>query len=176
MILKLKRTPGIYLLGFMAAGKTTIGQLLAHELGWSFADVDEDIVTAEGSSIAEIFDARGEEEFRKIEGEAVRKRVSEVVRGRPMVIALGGGAFAQDANRALLEENGVTIWLDCPFPTVCRRIVDTSHRPLARDPKKFQELYEERRAPYSKAEYRVEINSDDPAEIVAEILRLPIFQ
>jgi shikimate kinase len=93
-----------------------------------------------------------------------------------MVVALGGGAFAHDANRALLEENGVTIWLDCPFPTVCRRIGDTSHRPLARDPKKFQELYDERRAPYSKAEYRVEINSDDPAEVVAEILRLPIFQ
>src|SRR5882724_9336348 len=83
MILKLKRTPGIYLLGFMAAGKTTIGQLLAHELGWSFADVDEDIVSAQGSSIAEIFDARGEEEFRKVEGDALRKRVSEVVRGRP---------------------------------------------------------------------------------------------
>jgi shikimate kinase len=120
MILKLKRTPGIYLVGFMAAGKTTIGQLLAHELGWSFADVDEDIVAAQGSSIAEIFDARGEREFRTIEQEAVRKRVSEIVRGRPMVVALGGGAFAQDATRALLEENGVSIWLDCPFPTVCR--------------------------------------------------------
>src|SRR6266478_1962012 len=142
MILKLKRTPGIYLVGFMAAGKTTIGRLLAHELGWSFADVDEDIVAAEGASIADIFDARGEQEFRKIEQEAVRKRVSEIVRGRPMVVALGGGAFAQDTNRALLEENGVSIWLDCPFPTVCRRIGDASHRPLARDPKKFQELYE----------------------------------
>ncbi len=176
MILKLKRTPGIYLVGFMAAGKTTIGRLLAHELGWSFADVDEDIVAAEGASIAEIFDASGEREFRKIEQEATRKRVNEVVRGRPMVVALGGGAFAQDDTRALLEENGVSIWLDCPFPTVRRRIEDTSLRPLARDPEKFQKLFEDRRAPYSKAEYRIEINSDDPAEAVAEILRLPIFQ
>jgi len=176
MILKLKRTPGIYLLGFMAAGKSTIGRLLAHELGWSFADVDEDIVAAEGSSIAEIFESRGEQEFRKIEQEATRKRVNEVVRGRPMVVALGGGAFAHDATRALLEENGVSIWLDCPFPTVCRRIGDTSHRPLARDPEKFQKLFEDRRASYSKAEYRIEINSDDPVEAVAEILRLPIFQ
>jgi len=140
MILKLKRTPGIYLVGFMAAGKTTIGRLLAHELGWSFADVDEDIAAAEGSSIAELFDARGEQEFRKVEHEAIRKRVGEVVRGRPMVVALGGGAFAQQANRDLLEENGVSIWLDCPFPTVSRRIEDTSHRPLARDPVKFKEL------------------------------------
>src|SRR5258708_34180472 len=122
MILKLKRTPGIYLVGFMAAGKTTIGRLLAHELGWSFADVDEDIVKAEGSPIAEIFDARGEQEFRRVEQEAIRKRVSEVERGRPMVVALGGGAFAQESNRVLLEENGISSWLDCPFPTVCRRL------------------------------------------------------
>jgi shikimate kinase len=175
MILKLKRTPGIYLVGFMAAGKTTIGKLLAHELGWSFADVDEDIEAADGSSIAEIFDARGEQEFRKIEQEAVRKRVGEIVRARPMVVALGGGAFAQDAIRALLEENGVSIWLDCPFPTVVQRIGETLHRPLARDPEKFKELFEDRRAPYSKAEYRIEINSDDPAEIVEAILKLPIF-
>jgi shikimate kinase len=175
MILKLKRTPGIYLVGFMASGKTTIGRLLAHELGWSFADADQDIVEAEGSSIAEIFDTRGEREFRKIEQEAVRKRVAEVLRGRPMVVALGGGAFAQHSTRALLEENGVTIWLDCPFPTVSRRIEDTSHRPLARDPEKFKALFEDRRAPYAKAEYRIEIKSDDPADIVAEILGLPIF-
>ncbi|HEY6392543.1 MAG TPA: shikimate kinase [Bryobacteraceae bacterium] len=176
MILKLKRTPGIYLVGFMAAGKTTIGRLLAHELGWSFADVDEDIVAAEGSSIAEMFDSRGEQEFRRIEQEAVRKRVGDVVRGRPMVVALGGGAFAHEANRDLLEENGISIWLDCPFPTVCRRIEDTSHRPLARDPEKFKALFEDRCAPYSRAEYRIEIDSDDPAEIVAAILKLPIFQ
>ena len=75
MILKLKRTPGIYLVGFMASGKTTIGRALAHELGWAFADLDQDIETAEGVSIAEIFDRRGEEEFRKIENAAVRRRV-----------------------------------------------------------------------------------------------------
>src|SRR5579884_286135 len=64
MILKLKRTPGIYVVGFMAAGKTTIGRLLADELGWGFADIDEDIETSEGMKIADIFDQRGEEEFR----------------------------------------------------------------------------------------------------------------
>ena len=93
-----------------------------------------------------------------------------------MVVALGGGAFAQESNRELLEDNGISIWLDCPFPTVCRRIEDTSHRPLARDPEKFKKLFEDRRAPYSNAEYLIEINSDDPAEVVAAILKLPIFQ
>jgi len=90
MILKLKRTPGIYLVGFMASGKTTIGRLLADELGWAFADLDEDIEAQQGRSIAEIFDSDGEEEFRTIERAAIRKRVVEVERGKPMVLALGG--------------------------------------------------------------------------------------
>src|SRR5580704_1755028 len=93
MILKLKRTPGIYLVGFMASGKTTIGRLLADELGWSFADLDQDIEAAHGSSIARIFATRGETEFRAVEKEAVRLRVGEVMRGKPMVVALGGGAL-----------------------------------------------------------------------------------
>lgn len=175
MILKLKRTPGIYLVGFMASGKTTIGRLLAEELGWSFADIDEDIEASQGESIASIFDTRGEAVFRDIEREALRKRVREVERGRPLVLALGGGAFAQESNHQMLEENGVTIWLDCPFPTVCARVEGAHHRPLARDPEKFRQLYDQRRDAYAKAEYRVQIDSDDPAAIVAAILKLPIF-
>ena len=175
MILKLKRTPGIYLVGFMASGKTTIGRLLAHELGWAFADVDEDVEAEQGRSIADIFDTAGEDEFRKIEQSAIRERVDQVVRGKPMVVALGGGAFAQEANHALLEENGVIVWLDCPFSKVCARVEGTAHRPLARDAAKFKQLYEVRRATYRKADHRIEIDTDDPATIVAAILKLPIF-
>ena len=175
MILKLKRTPGIYLVGFMASGKTTIGRLLAHELGWSFADIDEDIEAAQGRSIAEIFDTDGEERFRGIEQAAIRKRVEEVVRGKPMVVALGGGAFAQEGNHALLEDNGVTIWLDCPFSKVCDRVESTTHRPLARDAAKFKQLYEDRRVAYGQADHSIHIGTDDPSAIVAEILKLPIF-
>jgi shikimate kinase len=175
MILKLKRTPGIYLVGFMAAGKSTIGRMLAHELGWSFADVDEDIEAMEGISIAEIFDRRGEEEFRKIEHEALRKRVRSVEQGRPTVVALGGGAFAQEHNRSILVENGVTIWLDVPFPLVRARLEGSSHRPLAREQQHFQQLYEDRRPHYSKAEFRIDIQTNDPAPIVTAILKLPVF-
>src|ERR1035438_1003816 len=95
MILKLKRTPGLYLVGFMASGKTTIGRRLADELGWDFADLDEDIVDAQGASIVELFDSLGEEEFRKTEHAAIRKRVGQIERGRPMVVALGGGTFGR---------------------------------------------------------------------------------
>ncbi len=175
MILKLKRTPGIYLVGFMAAGKSTIGRVLADELGWSFADVDEDIEAAHGLSIAEIFDRHGEEEFRRLEHEALRQRVRLVENGRPMVVALGGGAFAEERNRSILIENGITIWLDCPFPLVCARLEGSSNRPLARDPNQFQQLYEDRRPHYSQAEYRIDIQTNDPVEIVTAILKLPVF-
>jgi shikimate kinase len=175
MLLKLKRTPGLYLIGFMGSGKSAVGRLLADELGWSFADIDEDIEKAQGISIAEIFDTRGEPEFRGMEQEALRKRVREIECGRPMVLALGGGAFVDPANRKLLEERGVTVWLDCPFPRINARVKDQAHRPLARDPEKFQQLFDDRRDVYSQAEHRIEADTDDPAAIVVEILKLPIF-
>jgi shikimate kinase len=159
----------------MGSGKSAVGRLLADELGWSFADIDEDIEKAQGVSIAEIFDQRGEHVFREMEQEALRKRVREVECGKPMVLALGGGAFVDPANRKMLEERGVTVWLDCPFPRITTRVGGQTHRPLARDPEKFQQLFDDRRDIYSKAEHRIEADTDDPAAIVAEILKLPIF-
>jgi shikimate kinase len=175
MLLKLKRTPGLYLVGFMGSGKSAVGRLLAEELGWPFADVDEDIEKAQGVSIQEIFETRGEEEFRRLEQEALRKRVREVEFGRPLVLALGGGAFVDPDNRKMLEERGVTMWLDCSFPRICTRLEGQTHRPLARDPDKFRQLFEDRREAYSKAEHRIEADTDDPSAVVAEILKLPIF-
>jgi shikimate kinase len=175
MILKLKRTPGIYLVGFMGSGKTTIGRRLADELGWSFADLDADIETETGTTIAQIFDTRGEEEFRRMETAAIQKRVRMIERGRPMVVALGGGAFAQRGNFELLENNGISVWLDCPFSIVRARVSQESDRPLARNPDKFRELYENRLAAYQRADYRIEIEGDDPTPAVESILKLPIF-
>src|SRR5690348_16837440 len=107
MNLKLKRTPGIYLVGFMGSGKTTVGRHLADRLGWSFFDTDAEIEKAEKTTIAEIFDHRGEPEFRRIETEVLREHVRWIERGRPAVLALGGGAFAQEDNRVLLSDSGV---------------------------------------------------------------------
>ena len=175
MILKLKRTPGIYLTGFMASGKTTVGRLLADQLGWHFVDLDQEIEAQQAIPIDEIFDSRGEQEFRRIETEAIRAHVKLIERGRPAVIALGGGAFVQPENFTLLENNGISIWLDCPIEAVRRRVAEASHRPLARDANRLEQLYLERQAAYARADYRIPIESDEPSAAVAAILNLPLF-
>ena len=176
MILKLKNTPGIYLTGFMASGKTTVGRLLAERLGWHFVDLDEEIEAAEAMTIAQIFETRGEKEFRRLEHAAMRARVKAIEGGRPTVMALGGGAFVQPENYALVENNGITIWLDCPFATVRSRVEQTYHRPLARDLERMARLFEERREGYARADFRIPISSDDPAVAVEAVLGLPLFK
>jgi len=175
MILKLKRTPGIYLVGFMGSGKSTVGRMLADQIGWRFGDVDDDVETAAKMSITELFTQQGEAEFRRLESEAIRARVRRVQAGNPMVLALGGGAFTQQANIDLLENNGVTIWLDADFPVVKKRVSMATHRPLARNAERFADLFQERRENYAKAEYRIAIPEDDSRAALEHILRLPIF-
>jgi shikimate kinase len=176
MILKLKQTPGVYLIGFMASGKTTIGRLLAERLGWNFADIDEDIEAQERRSIPEIFDALGEPAFRTMETEAIGRRVREISHGRPTVVAVGGGAAVTPGNLELLEENGITIWLSCPYDVVVRRVAQNSQRPLARDMKRFEELYQSRLDAYCRADVRIDIESDDPSVAVEMICSHPLFQ
>ncbi len=106
---KLKRAPGLYLTGFMGSGKTTIGHILAHRLGWNFIDLDSEIEEAEQTTIAQIFEARGEAEFRRIETEMIRTVRRKVENGMPAVIALGGGSYVEPANAALLENHGISI-------------------------------------------------------------------
>jgi shikimate kinase len=174
MILRLKRTPGLYIVGFMASGKTTLGRMLANEIGWGFADLDDDIEQREQQRVVDIFDQRGEKEFRRIEHELMRKRVRSIECGKPMVLALGGGAFVQAENFALLENNGVSLWLDCPLQVIEKR-VDGTDRPLARDLDRMRELYAKRREFYALADHRVELHSEDPRENLAAILALPVF-
>jgi shikimate kinase len=172
MILKLKRTPGIYLVGFMGCGKSTVGRALADELGWRFVDLDAEIEKAEGTPIAEIFDTRGEAAFRLIEAAALRNTVRKIECGQPHVVALGGGAFLQDNNATLLSDKGVSIWLDCPFAMVQQRVGGDLQRPLAREPEKFRALYETRRPLYARADYRIDIHDDNCADAVKQILAL----
>jgi shikimate kinase len=175
MILKLKRTPGIWLVGFMGSGKTTVGRGLAKSLGWRFADLDEDIESREQSSIPEIFEKHGEDEFRRIENEVLKKRVQDVARGVPWVIAVGGGCFTRVENVEMIHNHGVAIWLDAPLEMVRARVAHATHRPLARDPEQFERLFETRRDAYARAEYRIEVGAGGSQAAVDDILALPIF-
>lgn len=174
MILKLKRTPGIYLVGFMACGKTTIGRILADELGWHFGDLDEDIESEHRMAISDIFDTLGEETFRDMETRAIERRVRMVERGKPTVLALGGGAFLREPNYKMLTDHGITIWIDCAFDIICNRVSQSTHRPLARDSEKLRRLYDARRELYARAEFRVETTGDS-GSVAREILKLGIF-
>ncbi len=175
MILKLKRTPGLYIVGFMGSGKTTVGRALAKRLGWRFADLDEDIESREQMRISEIFDQRGESEFRRIEHEALRRRVADVARGVPWVIAVGGGCFTVPQNFDLISNHGLSLWLDAPLDVVKMRVAHSSTRPLARDPERFDQLFQERHAAYERADYRIEIGAGGSLAAVESILQLPIF-
>jgi shikimate kinase len=175
MTLKLKRTPGLYLVGFMAAGKSTVGRSLADELGWCFVDVDSDIEAQERNTIAQIFRERGEAYFRERESEMIRRRVALIEAGDPCVMALGGGAFVQRKNWELIANNGITVWLDCELETIRRRLGDGISRPLAQDRAALPQLFEDRRPLYARADFRIQVDTDEVAEIVRRILRLPIF-
>ena len=176
MNLTLKRTPGIYVVGFMGAGKSTVGRHLAYRLGWSFFDTDAEIEAAEKAAIADIFALRGEPEFRSIETAIIGQHVRSIERGCPAVLALGGGAFSQPGNRQQLQNNGITVWLDCPFETLRHRVGQASHRPLARDPEAFAALFEARRHHYCLADVHIPISSEDPEIAVAAILAHPLIQ
>ena len=175
MILKLKRAPVIYLVGFMACGKSTAGGLLAERLGWQFLDLDQEIEKEQSTAIAEIFRQRGEAEFRRLETEAIRARVHLAQSGNPMVMALGGGAFLQPDNFELIISNGVTVWLDCPLDVLKVRIAGDSTRPLASDPEQFEHLYASRRPGYARADYRIDTTGMDAGEVTEAVLALPIF-
>lgn len=168
----MKPVPGLYLVGFMASGKTTIGRALAQELGWPFVDIDTEIEAREGRAISRIFLERGETRFREVETEVIRQFAG----GSSAVIALGGGAFVQPANRELIESNGVTVWLDCSLEVIRKRLGDDSTRPLAANRNGLEKLFADRRPVYARANYRVDVDTGDSPEIVKRILALPIFQ
>ena len=156
----------LILVGFMGSGKSTIGRALATRLGVEFRDLDARIEQREGRTIASFFDQEGEAFFRNLESRAL---AAELATPGGFVLALGGGAFAQERNRTLLAGHH-TFWLDCPFELVSARVAKESHRPLARDPERFAQLFAERRPLYALARHRVPVTSDDPAEAVDRIL------
>ena len=152
-------------MGFMGAGKTTVGQLLAEELGMAFVDVDLFIEKATGRAVRDIFAADGEAEFRRLEHEAVL----ELLAGPEAVIALGGGAVEHEGTREELRKC-TAIHLEVSYKEALRRIGTDDLRPMVarRD---IEEIYQ-RRLPDYRAAARISVATDGrtPEAVVAEIL------
>lgn len=158
----------IYLVGFMGSGKTTVGRLVASRLGWSFVDLDREVTRHEGCSIAEIFESRGEEYFRRVESERLRA-VSTRTR---QIVALGGGTYVDEENRKCVEASGLSIFLDAPLKDILARVDDDGERPLFRDKEGLGRLYQERWLSYRMAAVSLHTEDLDPEAIADRILDL----
>ena len=156
----------IVIIGFMATGKTTVAHNLARLLNCLAIDLDALIAEREQRGPKEIIEQDGEDAFRVIETEALRKvLLNTTVR----VIAVGGGAWTVAENRKLIAEHGAfTVWLDAPFELCWKRIEAGGElRPLARSQEMALKLYVERRAIYESAQLRVAVSENESAEEIA---------
>jgi shikimate kinase len=153
----------IYLVGFMAAGKTTVARSLSTRLGWRAEDVDELIEARERRPIADIFAKQGEPYFRAVEREILKLLLPL----RHAVVATGGGTFMDAENRSAMNMDGVSVWLDVPFDLLVARIPADGRRPLAADRAQLERLFTVRQAAYAQAHIRVDAGTA-PAEEIAE--------
>ncbi len=162
----------IYLVGFMGAGKTTIGRELAARVDAPFFDLDELVEAAEKMSIKDIFAQHGEPYFRKRERDLLRS-TRNLEHG---VIATGGGTFTFDENIQFIQSEGLSVFLSAPYSLLRTRINDKAgERPLFRDDLATHELYANRIKYYRMSDLTIEIRDDEtPAEIAERLmLELP---
>ena len=161
----------VYLVGFMGAGKTTVGREVAARIGAPFFDLDELIEAAEQASVAEIFSTRGEAYFRQRERDILRS-TRYLDRG---VIATGGGTFTFDENIQFIQSVGVSVYLSAPYALVRSRVTGKDDRPLFRDDVSAHELYATRSRFYRLADITLDVREEDTPSELAEriILELP---
>lgn len=158
----------IVFIGMMGSGKTTVGKLLAENLGYSFFDIDKEIEKTENKTISEIFKEKGEQYFREIEA----KKIKEFVNLQKSIISLGGGAFERIETQEILKDK-ITIYLKANAETIYERIKKEEHRPLLKDNisvEKINSILRKRLENYEKARYEIDTNNKTPQEITEEIL------
>jgi shikimate kinase len=171
-MLRLKKT--VVMVGMMGAGKTAVGTALARLLDVGFRDSDEEIVLAASRSIAEIFERDGEPFFRARESEVIAR----LLRGAPCVLSTGGGAFLAEANRQLIHDIGISVWLRADLDLLWQRVRHKTTRPLLRtaNPREtLRALYEMRQPHYAQADLVVasapDLSVEDMAARVLAALR-----
>ena len=154
----------------MGAGKTAVGTALARQLGVPFLDSDEEITRAADRSIAEIFERDGEPFFRARETEVI----SRLLLGTPCILSTGGGAFLSAANRRMIHEVGVSVWLKAELELLWQRVRHKTTRPLLRTPnprETLRALYEARMPLYAEADLVVDSTPDLSVEDMAHCVR-----
>lgn len=162
----------IILTGFMGAGKTTVGALLAERLGWEFVDSDRVVEERAGMTVGEVFERRGEGAFRELEAAAIR----DVSSREHIVLALGGGALEMAATReslAALTDTPI-IFLAAPLETMIARCAEHAGgpmRPVLADRARLAERWKQRLPWYRQAHLTVETAELSPKGVVEYILR-----
>jgi len=166
----------IFLVGFMASGKTNVGRILSRLIGWEFVDADVELVNRTGRSIPEIFQEDGEDSFRDLE----RSLIKELASGSKRVIAMGGGAFVDPDNREQMLSHGLVICLRADSETIHRRISEgisggAESRPLlAGTPplERIKELLAQRAESYAKAHHTIDTDLLTTEQVAQEALKL----
>lgn len=158
----------VYLVGFMAAGKTTVARALGKRLDWKVVDIDEVVEQRERLTVSDIFARHGEPYFRMAE----RAALAEQIGVSHLVVATGGGTFAEPQNRAMINADGLSIWLDIPLDRALARVPADGRRPLAADREAFERLYHLRRSSYQQAHIRVDAGRQGVDALVEQLMDL----
>ena len=160
----------IYLVGFMGAGKTTVGAVLADKVGFNCVDPDQVLEDNAGTTITAIFSEYGEDYFRDLE----TKTLKAISTGEGQVIATGGGAVIKDDNWEIMKDSGVSVYLKAPVEVLYDRIKDSTHRPLLQVENPLQrarELLDERESLYQKADMIIDTEEMSVTEVADQIVR-----
>jgi shikimate kinase len=157
----------VVLVGFMGAGKSSVGRILARRLGRCFVETDEMITATEGRPIPEIFAERGEAHFRALEDEAVRLLALK----RGDVIATGGGLPCREGLPEALRAIGTVVWLSGEFAALYERALRGGDRPMlhGRTREQAEALYESRKPFYAKADVTVDTTTLSPDQVAAQV-------
>ena len=161
----------LYLVGFMGTGKSTVGRMLARQVGFHFLDSDHEIERIQGKPVSRIFAEDGEPKFRELERTFIEG-------GHPAhgcIVACGGGLVVQPGMLALLKSRGVVVCMHAPIETILQRTMHTNHRPLLQveNPEtRLRQLYAEREAIYRNTGTMVLTDSRPMKEIAAHVLRV----
>ncbi|WFU08477.1 shikimate kinase [Rhizobium sp. CB3090] len=162
-------TRNLVLVGLMGAGKSSIGRLVAHQLGIPFVDTDIEIERVSRMTITELFEAYGEEEFRALETRVIKR----LLKGGPRVVSTGGGAFINDRTRRHIKRSGLSVWLKADLNVLWERVNKRDTRPLLKteNPKQTLEKLMNARYPiYAEADLTVLSRDVGKDVMVKEVL------